>query len=246
MDEQTVAGADRFRSTLLRVLVLIGGVLAGTALAWLLSSATASAAEENPVTDLVSTAGSVVDDSVAHTVHLGQDARLAAQALPAAAPSVPALQVPVPHLVAPVILVEQKLGDLAASQPVDETVNTAVTRTYVPADDVSPALRAVPSAVMSQVEHGSEPVAAAGPQAVAMSAPAAPLLPQDGSSKSEAMPFGSLPSNACGHDGPSGSAGMCLDDGVAIAPADASVRPTRAGSRCVPMTARRQPGITPD
>jgi len=246
MDEQAVAGVDHFRSMLLRVLVLIGGVLAGTALAWLLSSATASAAEENPVTDLISTAGSVVDGSVAHTVHLGQDARLAAQALPAAAPSVPTLQVPVPHLVAPVILVEQKLGDIAASQPADEAAYTAVTRTFVPADDVRPALRAVPSPVVSHVEHGAEPVVATGPQVVAMSAPDAPLLPQDGSSKSEAMPFGSLPGNACGHDGPSGSAGMCLGDGVAIAPADTSVRPARAGSRCVPMTARRQPGITPD
>jgi hypothetical protein len=243
MDEQTVAGADRFRSMLLRVLVLIGGVLAGTALAWLLSSATASAAEQNPVTDLISTADSVVDSSVVHTVHLGQDARMAAQA---AAPSVPALQVPVPHLVAPVILVEQKLGDIAAQPPVDETVATAVTRTFVPAGDVAPAPREVSSPVVSPVVHGPEPVVAVVPQAVAMSAPATPLLPQDGSPKSEALPFGSMPSNVCGHDGPSGGTGMCLGDGVAIVPADASVQTLRAGSRCVPMTARRQPGITPD
>ncbi|QUQ69642.1 hypothetical protein [Kutzneria sp. CA-103260] len=246
MDEQAVAGADRFRSMLLRVLVLVGGVLAGTALAWLLSAATASAAEANPVTDLVATAGSVVDDSVAHTVHLGQDAGLAAQALPAAAPAVPALQVPVPHLVAPVILVEQKLGDIAAAQPVHDTANTAVTSTFVAAGEVRPAVRAVPAPAVSRIEHGAEPVAAVAPQAAAMSAPAVQLPSQDGSPKSEALPFGSLPGNACGHDGPSGNAGMCLGDGVVSTPADTSVRPTRAVSRCVPMTARRQPGITPD
>ncbi|MFI9381280.1 hypothetical protein [Kutzneria sp. NPDC052558] len=242
MDEQTVAEVDRFRSALLRVLVLIGGVLAGTALAWLLSSATASAAEENPVTDLISTAGSVVDGSVAHTVHLGQDAT---RALPAAAPAVPALQVPVPHLVAPVILVEQKLDDITASQPADEPGDTAVTRNFTPADEALPVQRVVSSPAVSRVDHVVEPAAAAGPQAVAMSAPAVPL-PQDSPSKSEALPFGALPGNACGHDGPSGGAGMCLGDGVVVTPVDNSVQPTRAVSRCVPMAARRQPGITPD
>ncbi|GAA3431467.1 hypothetical protein [Kutzneria kofuensis] len=72
MDEQAVVGADRFRSLLLRAVVLIGGVLAGTALAWLLSSATASAAEPAPVSTLLSAAGDVVDNSVAHTVHIGR------------------------------------------------------------------------------------------------------------------------------------------------------------------------------
>lgn len=245
MDEQAVAKVDRFRSMLLRALVLIGGVFAGTALAWLLSAAAASAAEApTPVTGLLSTAGSMVDNSVAHTVVLGQDAKLAAQALPAAAPSVPALQVPVPHLVAPVILVEQRLGDITATQPVDSTVHTAVTRVFAPVVGSSPALRAVPVPVVSREAHAVEPVAVATPE-VGMIAPAT-SLPRDGSPKSEAMPFGALPGNTCGHDGPSGSSGMCLGDGVTVVPAAATVAPTQLRSRCVPMTARRQPGITPD
>ena len=244
MDEQAVVGADRFRSMLLRVLVLIGGVLAGTALAWLLSSATASAAEPTPVGDLVSAAGSVVDNSVAHTVHLGQDAKLAAQALPAAAPSVPALQVPVPHLVAPVILVEQRLSEIAQPQPVDEAVHTTVTRTYIPNAGSVATHRAVPAPAVSRDDHAVVPVVAPAPVA-GLSSPATPLRP-DGSPKSEAMPFGALPSGACGHDGPSGNAGVCLGDGVAVEPAAPAAMPTHASSRCVPMTARRQPGITPD
>ena len=146
MDEQTKV-ADRFRSLLLRVLVVIGGMLAGTALAWLLSSATASAAEPTPVSTLLSTAGEVVDNSVEHTVHIGQDARLAAQSLPA--PSVPALQVPVPHLVAPVILVEQKLDEIAPQQPVDEVVHTASTRNFAPVAG-SPSVAFVPSAELDR------------------------------------------------------------------------------------------------
>jgi hypothetical protein len=245
MDEQAVAGVDRFRSAMLRALVLIGGVLAGTALAWLLSSATASAAEPtSPVTNLLSTAGAVVDNSVEHTVVLGQDAKAAAQALPAAAPTVPALQVPVPHLVAPVILVEQGLGGIAQSQPVDEVVHTAVTSTYSTAVGSTPAPRAVPAAVVSRDERPVRPVAVASAEG-ALSMPSAPAH-KDGAPKSEAMPFGSLPGNASGHDGPSGSGGMYLGDGVTVAPAAASAVPAQARSRRVPMTARRQPGITPD
>jgi hypothetical protein len=243
MDEQTLAGVDRFRSMLLRVLVVIGGVLAGTALAWLLSAATASAAEQPaPVSDLISTAGAVVDNSVAHTVVLGQDARLAAQALPA--PSVPALQVPVPHLVAPVILVEQNLDEIAPQQPVDEVVHTPSTRTFTPVAGSPSVAMATPAPAVSRDEHRLEPVAVASPEA-ALVAPAVPLH-KDGSPKSEAMPFGALPGNACGHDGPSGNGGMCLGDGVTVVPAAATALRTQPRSRCVPMSARRQPGITPD
>lgn len=245
MDEQTVAGVDRFRSMLLRALVLIGGVLAGTALAWLLSAATASAAEPTaPVTDLLSTAGSVVDNSVQHTVHLGQDAGLAAQALPAAAPAVPALQVPVPHLVAPVILVEQRLSEIAQPQQLDEPVHTAVTRTYVPAVGSPAAHRTGPVPAVSRDVPQSAALVVAHPQA-AMGAPSAPLH-RDDSPRSEAIPFGSLPGSVTGHDGPAGSGGVCLGDGVTAVPAAASVPPAQSRSRCVPMTARRQPGITPD
>ena len=136
MDEQAEAGADRFRSTLLRALVLIGGVLAGTALAWLLSGATASAAPETPVSGLLSTADSVIDDSVAHTVHLGQDAKAAAQALPVAAPSVPTIQVPVPRLIAPMILDEQRLDDVS-SPAIVESVVPVVARSFVSAEGSS-------------------------------------------------------------------------------------------------------------
>ncbi|MBB5892267.1 hypothetical protein ACFFS4_18045 [Kutzneria kofuensis] len=243
MDEQAVVGADRFRSLLLRAVVLIGGVLAGTALAWLLSSATASAAEPAPVSTLLSAAGDVVDNSVAHTVHIGQDARLAAQALPAAAPSVPAIEVPVPHLVAPVILVEQRLDDIATAGSEEQVSRTAVNRTFVPVAAVPVAQRAISSPVVSRVEHPADAVAAR-PQAD-LGTPVAPLRP-DGTPKSEAMPFGALPSGACGHDGPSGNAGMCLGDGVTAVPAAVPALFTQASSRRVPMTARRQPGITPD
>jgi hypothetical protein len=240
MDASTVV-ADRFRSLLLRVLVVIGGVLAGTALAWLLSSATASAAEPTPVSTLLSTAGDVVDNSVEHTVHIGQDAKLAAQA---AAPSVPSIEVPVPHLVAPVILVEQRLDDFGGSRIDDQVANTVVTRTFVPVTAATAAQPAASNPAVSRVERPAEP-AVAGPQS-GMAAPIDPLRP-DGTSKSEALPFGALPGGACGHDGPSGAgSGMALHDGVAVVPAAAPAQITPASSRCVPMTARRQPGITPD
>ncbi|MFC0546762.1 hypothetical protein [Kutzneria chonburiensis] len=241
MDATSVVG-DRFRSLLLRVLVLIGGVLAGTALAWLLSSATASAAEPTtPVSTLLSTAGDVVDNSVEHTVHIGQDAKAAAQA---AAPSVPAIEVPVPHLVAPVILVEQRLDDFALPRADEQVANAVVTRTFVPAVAGTTSQSAAPAAAVSRVERPAAPMVA-GPQS-GMGAPIDPLRP-DGSSKSEALPFSALPGGACGHDGPSGtSGGMALHDGVAVVPAAAPALVTPASSRCVPMTARRQPGITPD
>jgi hypothetical protein len=241
MDATSVV-EDRFRSLLLRVLVVIGGVLAGTALAWLLSSATASAAEPTPVSTLLSAAGDVVDNSVEHTVHIGQDAKAAAQA---AAPAVPTIEVPVPHLVAPVILVEQRLDDFAAPRTDEQTANTVVTRTFVPAAAKSADQPAEPAAaVVSRVERPAAPVMT-GPQS-SMAAPIDPLRP-DGTPKSEAMPFGALPGGACGHDGPSGaSGGMALHDGVAVVPAAAPALVTPASSRCVPMTARRQPGITPD
>jgi hypothetical protein len=245
MDEQTAAGADRFRSLLLRGLVLIGGVLAGTALAWLLSSATAAAAEPaSPVADLVGAAGHVLDNSVEHTVRLGQDAKLAAQALPAAAPSVPAIEVPVPHLVAPVILVEQRLAEPAPSEPVDPAVHTVVTSTFAPADETVARHQAVPAPVVGRVERVLAPVDDARPLS-GMGAPSTPARP-DGQPKSEALPFGALPSGACGHDGPNSSGGACLGEGVPAVPAAQSAAPTRVRSRCVPMTARRQPGITPD
>ncbi|EWM14487.1 LigA protein [Kutzneria sp. 744] len=243
LDEQAEV-ADRFRSLLLRALVLIGGVLAGTALAWLLSSATASAAEPTPVSTLLSTAGDVVDTSVEHTALIGQDARLAAQALPAAAPSVPAIDVPVPHLVAPVILVEQRLDEFAGSRSDEPVAGEVVTRTYVPVHAVSAAESAESVPVASRVERPTEMVAA-HPQA-GLSAPVSPLRP-DGTPKSEVLPFGALPGGACGHDGPTGSgSGMALHDGSSVVPAAAPVLFTSASSRCVPMTARRQPGITPD
>jgi hypothetical protein len=245
MDEQAVAGADRCRSTLLRALVLIGGVLAGTALAWLLSSATASAAEESPVSGLVSTAGYVIDNSVTHTVHIGQDAKAAAQALPAAAPAVPALQVPVPHLVAPVILVEQRLGDLAQAGAA-EASDPVVTRTFTPIDGSSARHRAESAPAAARVAVDPAPAAAARPQASLGTTPAAPMRPGGLPKSSEAVPFGALPGGACGHDGPINGGGACLGDGVAVAPAAAPFMPTHAPSRCVPMTARRQPGITPD
>jgi hypothetical protein len=240
MDASTVV-ADRFRSLLLRVLVVIGGVLAGTALAWLLSSATASAAEPTPVSTLLSTAGDVVDNSVAHTVHIGQDAKLAAQA---AAPSVPSIEVPVPHLVAPVILVEQRLDDFAASRTDEQAANTVVTRASVPVAAVPAGQQAASTPAVSRVERPVEPVVAG--QQSGLAAPVNPLRP-DGTPKSEALPFGALPGGACGHDGPSGSSGgMAVHDGVAVVPAAAPALVTPASSRCVPMTARRQPGITPD
>jgi hypothetical protein len=240
MDVSTVV-ADRFRSLLLRVLVVIGGVLAGTALAWLLSSATASAAEPSPVSTLLSTAGDVVDNSVQHTVHIGQDAKLAAQA---AAPSVPSIEVPVPHLVSPVILVEQRLDDFAAPKADEQVANAVVTRTFVPIVAATAAQPAVSAPAVSRVERPAES-ALAGPQS-GLAAPINPLRP-DGPPKSEALPFGALPGGACGHDGPSGTGGgMALHDGVAVVPAAAPALVTPASSRCVPMTARRQPGITPD
>jgi hypothetical protein len=243
MDEQTEV-ADRFRSLLPRVLVLIGGVLAGTALAWLLSSATASAAEPAPVSTLLSTAGQVVDNSVEHTALIGQDARLAAQALPAAAPSVPAIDVPMPHLVAPVLLVEQRLDDFAGTRSDESVTREAVTRTFVPVTAARTAQRAESAPAASRVERPAEMVAA-HPQA-GLGSPVSPLRP-DGTPKSEVKPFGALPGGACGHDGPSGnSSGMALHDGVPAVPAAAPALVTRASSRCVPMTTRRQPGITPD
>ena len=240
MDEQTKV-ADRFRSLLLRVLVVIGGMLAGTALAWLLSSATASAAEPTPVSTLLSTAGEVVDNSVEHTVHIGQDARLAAQSLPA--PSVPAIEVPVPHLVAPVILVEQRLDDFAGPRTDEQVISTAVTRTFVPVA-VLPVPQDASTPAISRIDRVAEPMVA-GPQSV-LSTPVSPLRP-DGAPKSEALPFGALPGGACGHDGPAGSSsGLALHDGMAVVPAAAPAQVTRASSRRVPMTVRRQPGITPD
>jgi len=240
MDATTVV-RDRFRSLLLRVLVVIGGVLAGTALAWLLSSATASAAEPTPVSTLLSTAGDVVDNSVEHTVHIGQDAKAAAQA---ATPSVPAIEVPVPHLVAPVILVEQRLDDFAAPKADEPVANAVVTRTFVPVAIGSSTQPAASAPAVNRVESPIEPMVA-GPRS-GMAAPVDPLRP-DGTSKSEALPFGALPGGACGHDGPSGTGGgLAMHDGIAVVPAAAPALVTPASSRCVPMTARRQPGITPD
>ena len=168
----------------------------------------------------------MVDSSVAHTAVLGQDAKLAAQALPAAAPSVPALDVPVPHLVAPVILVEQRLGEIVPARPDGHG------RQHARDQGLFSGCHAV-GRECGRIGPGCESRRAPGragrgatPEA-GMSAPASPL-PKDGSPRSEAMPFGALPGNACGHDGPSGSGGMCLGDGVAVVPAAAAVLPTSA------------------
>jgi hypothetical protein len=241
MDVQVSTGTDLFRSLLVRAAVVIGAVIGGTALAWLLSSASASAAE-SPVTGLVSTATSVVDN----TVHVGQDAAEATKVLPAAAPSVPQLQVGMPHLVAPVLLVEQRLHDLNPAEPADEVVHLAPTRAFVPSLGSNAVHGAAKAAPVARIDHPATPVVPVIAQAGLATAPSTATAPHPASPSSEALPFGAPPNGAVGHDGPSGSAGACLGDGVPVIAAASSVLPSRTVSQFVPMSARRQPGITPD
>ena len=95
------------------------------------------------------------------------------------------------------------------------------------------------------VTDTAAPAAAASPQA-AVTAPVTPTRPDGLPKLFDAVPFGALPSGACGHEGPSANGGLCFGEGVAAVPAATPAMLTRAPSRCVPMTARRQPGITPD
>ncbi|AHH93776.1 hypothetical protein GCM10010174_23140 [Kutzneria viridogrisea] len=242
MDRQPNTGAGRFRPLLWRAVAVLGGAFAGTALAWLLTSAPASAA---PVPDQPAT-GSVAAVLDGALSALDAHPLLAGTHVLPTAPVVPGIQVGADRLVSPIVSVDQQLSRIVEHRPVPAPAQAAA-----PAHEQSPsrAERSAELAPVAVAPTATRPapmtVAAVDQRQSASSAPVHPGQPDPGHGPT-ALPTVPLPGSSCGHDGQGGPTGCCLNEGPSVISGAGITRPVSAFGQRVPAATGRQPGVTPD
>lgn len=262
VDQRVGTGAGRVRRLLSRALLVVGGTLAGTAAAWVLSATAASA--QIPVVDPVT---GIAHDSlppraaegsveaalapVGRAVH-DLDTALSTPRVPE--PSPPDLRRVAEDIRGAVGGVHDWFRRPAPEQaPVDVVVGGAVTRHVT---ETTPAATAVPVPAGTPVVQGvfgkfsRSWLDAPRPQVVALSGDGGTSLPGDPSGL-PSMPFAPLGAPAhcsCGGDG-SGSSGGGNGPFTAVSAdrIDAAVaRALFPATERNTVTPGKQPGITPD